>query len=932
MVLRRVELFGFKSFADRSHMEFGEGVSALLGPNGCGKSNIVDAVKWVLGEQGTRSLRADRMEDVIFNGTDARKPVNVAEVTLILENSDGVLPIDFQEVSVKRRLHRSGESEYFINGTPVKLKDVRELFYDTGIGKSAYSIMEQGKIDQILSNKPEERRHIFEEAAAITKYKVRGKEAERKLERTEDNMRQVENIIGEVKRSYETLQKQSEKTLRYRELKSRRFETERDLQLQRLKGFLDDKRKKEQQLEEKTQRRDALKKEIDGINESLEANLDEVNSMETDLMEAQKQLYSVEADTSNREHQIGMFKERLEELRSKIETEKGRQETLAQKAGELDAEIERQQQQIADLEHRITDVEANVSEFEQSIETALGRIRENERTITGHETRIDELQQEQENLNTDIRALTEDIVTELDERLKQMGYSRGERARTSEALNEELARLRTHIEGKQALLGDVEATAAADGERVKRVLESVQRENAGSIEALARIESLVEQYTSLSPTFLDEFLAPEGIITRKRELDEEVAERGRRITQAREQITQLRSDNEHLSSKIDEYRKTLEELRVNRAQMRTQAGGLRDALERSRRERRELDGQIEGIKREIERDGERQEEIRVKVGDLEQEKEKLVAREQELRGKLDELRNSITTRNKELAGKEQTLKSSMDKLGKLQSEVEKLQMSTTETATEIRNVYDNFSERHSRDLHEYEDRMFELGKTQAELRKELSEIREEEQSIGSVNLMAPEEFSEIKERYDFLAGQLEDLKKARADLLRVTEEIHSESTRLFLETYDKVKKNFHTMFRRLFGGGRGELRLTDPDNVLDSGIEIFAQPPGKKLENITLLSGGERSLTAVALLFATYMVKPSPFCLLDEIDAALDENNVGRFVDMLREFSAYSQFIVITHNKKTVASAQTLLGVTMEEPGVSKLVTMRIDQKDAVHA
>ncbi|MFP4564864.1 MAG: chromosome segregation SMC family protein [Spirochaetaceae bacterium] len=932
MVLRSVELFGFKSFADRSRMEFGEGVSALLGPNGCGKSNIVDAVKWVLGEQGTRSLRADRMEDVIFNGTDGRKAVNVSEVTLVLENSDGVLPIDFQEVSVKRRLYRSGESEYFINGSPVKLRDVRELFYDTGIGKSAYSIMEQGKIDQILSNKPEERRHIFEEAAAITKYKVRGKEAERKLERTEDNMRQVENILREVKRSYDTLEKQAKKTLRYRELKAARFEVERDLQLLRLKGFLEEKRRKEQRLAAKTEGRDALKREIDGINESLEQNLDMVNTMETELMEAQKQLYSVEVDKSNRDHQIGMFRERQEEIRAKIETEKGRLETISRKGEELDGEIEKQKAQIADLGKRIADVEENVGEFEQSIEAAFGRIRENENTIAGHETRIEELQGEQEQLNIEIRALTEDIVTELDERLKQMGYSRGERARTAEALGEELGRLRTHIEGKQALLSDLETTASADAARVRSVLQSVQKENAASVAALSRIEALVQQFTTLSPTFLDEFLAPEGIITRKRELDEQVSERGGRIAGAREQIAALRSENDHLSGKIEEYRKTLEELRVNRAQMRTQAGGVKDGLERSVRERRELDGQIATINREIERDGARREEITGRVAALEREKEGLSARETELKGTLEELRESISTRNKDLVSKERSLKSSMDRLGKLQSEVEKLQMSVTETATEIRNVYDNFSERHSRDLHEYEDRMYEIGKSQADLRAVMSGIREEEQAIGSVNLMAPEEFEEIKERYDFLSSQLEDLKSARHDLLKVTEEIHHQSTRLFLETYEKVKKNFHTMFRRLFGGGRGELRLTDPDNVLESGIEIFAQPPGKKLENITLLSGGERSLTAVALLFATYMVKPSPFCLLDEIDAALDENNVGRFVNLLQEFSAYSQFIVITHNKKTVAAATTLLGVTMEEPGVSKLVTMRIDKKDPVHA
>ncbi|MFP4067587.1 MAG: chromosome segregation SMC family protein [Spirochaetaceae bacterium] len=934
MVLKSIELYGFKSFADRSRMDFGEGVSTLLGPNGCGKSNVVDAVKWVLGEQGTRSLRADRMEDVIFNGTDARKPLNVAEVTLFLENADGVLPIDFQEVAVKRRLYRSGESEYFINGSPVKLKDVRELFYDTGIGKSAYSIMEQGKIDQILSNKPEERRHVFEEAAGITKYKVRGKEAQRKLERTEENMHQVENILGEVKRNYETLRKQSEKTLRYRELKSRRFEVERDLQLLRLKSFLEEKHKKERRLNEKTTERDELKKEIDGINESLEQNLDMVNSMESELMEVQKRLYGLEAEKNNRDHQLGVSRERLEELGNKIESERKRLETLTKKAEDLIAEIERQETQIAELEKRLADVEENVNEFEQSIDTALGRIKDNDSAAAERERRIELLRAEQERLNRDIRALTEDIVTELDERLEQTGYSRGERARTAESLEDELGKLRTHIEGKHALLSDIESTGAAagDGARLLDVLRSVQKENEASLDALAGIESLIAQYTSLMPTFLDEFLAPEGIITKKRSLDEEVVERDRRIAAAQEEIAQLRRDNDHLSGKIEEYRGTLEQLRVNRAQMQTQVSGLRDALDRSKRDRRELDAQMEGIRRDIEQDGRRKEEIRLKIGELEADKERLAEQEKELGGKLTALRESISTRNADLVSKERSLKSSMDRLGKLQNEVEKLQMSVTETTTEIRNVYDNFAERHSRDLHDYEDRIYELGATQAEQRQALSAIREEEQAIGSVNLMAPEEFEEVKERYEFLAGQLDDLRAARQDLLRVTEEIHAESTRLFLVTYEKVKKNFHTMFRRLFGGGRGELRLTDPDNVLETGVEIFAQPPGKKLENITLLSGGERSLTAVALLFATYMVRPSPFCLLDEIDAALDENNVGRFVDMLLEFSKHSQFIVITHNKKTVASAQTLLGVTMEEPGVSKLVTMRIDRRDPVYA
>jgi chromosome segregation protein len=275
---------------------------------------------------------------------------------------------------------------------------------------------------------------------------------------------------------------------------------------------------------------------------------------------------------------------------------------------------------------------------------------------------------------------------------------------------------------------------------------------------------------------------------------------------------------------------------------------------------------------------------------------------------------------------EKKVKILMDQLGRYQSEVEKLQIDMTEISTEIKNIYSNFQERHSRDLAEFESRIFEITASSKDIRNELQKNNEEQRRLGHVNLMAPEEFAEVKERYEFLKTQLEDLEKAKKDLLRVTQEIKNESSQMFLNTYEKIKKNFHVLFRRLFGGGRAELKLTDPENVLESGIEIFVQPPGKKLENIALLSGGERSLTAVALLFATYMVKPSPFCLLDEIDAALDESNVGRFTSMLMEFGQRSQFIIITHNKKTVTCAETLLGVTMEESGVSKIIAIRLDK------
>jgi chromosome segregation protein len=292
---------------------------------------------------------------------------------------------------------------------------------------------------------------------------------------------------------------------------------------------------------------------------------------------------------------------------------------------------------------------------------------------------------------------------------------------------------------------------------------------------------------------------------------------------------------------------------------------------------------------------------------------------------LEKLEKDIARRNGDVAGKQETIKKRMEELVKVQDALERIHLDLVQSETEIRNIQDNFRETHSRDLMEFEERIFTITATAAELRENLSQARAGLKELGAVNLMAPEEFAETKERYDFLSNQMADLSKAREDLQNITAEIRAESSELFLATYNKIKKNFHNMFRRLFGGGRAELRLSDSNHVLESGIEIYAQPPGKNLENITLLSGGEKSMTAVALLFATYMVKPSPFCLLDEIDAALDEQNVARFVQLLREFGSASQFIVITHNKKTVTGAGTLLGITMEESGVTKVISVRLE-------
>ena len=931
MFLKSIDLLGFKSFADKSHIEFTDGISALIGPNGCGKSNVVDAIKWVLGEQASKSLRAERMEDVIFNGTDARKPVNVAEVTLTLENN-GVLPLEMPEVSIKRRLFRSGESEYYINHMPVKLKDVRELFYDTGIGKTAYSIMEQGKIDQILSTKPEDRRSIFEEAAGITRFKMRGKEADRKLERTEANMHEVESVLTEVRRSYETLKKQAEKTAQYRTLREQLFNTEVALQLLRLTELNESAAVQSERFQTLEERRTATKREIDALNEKLESELDRISSRESRLVEVQKRLYGLELEKSSRADKIGMIKAQQSDLEEKIAREVERDQHLAGREAEFESARNAALASAAEIESEIADMDRLIADIEERIARAQERRTLNENAAHAAEQTVGTNEQRVVALQRELRSVTDELVTALDAKLRESGYSSAERARAEEVLLTALSQLRITIEGRgNALVDRARIEGASDAASLKKLFNDAM---SAELEAFGTLERAFERYQTTIPRFLDDFLAPEGIITRKRQIDNEIDRLHQHNQELRTTVRELAAENKRLQQTVDEERANLEQMRVNRMQRKGRLETHRAAAERAERDTLELRRQRADLQRQIQRDRERIEEFGAAIADVHAEVARLVEEEQRFKSELRSLEEGIAADNQHLRAEEGRLKTLMQSLAEVQSSIEDLQVKLAEKRTEVRALYDGFIERHGRDLREFEARAQAEGDGSTggtidakELRESLNALRAQLKELGNVNLMAVEEFAEVKERYEFLAGQLDDLKKAREDLARVTAEIRKESEQLFIETYNRIRKNFHTLFRRLFGGGRAELRLSDPEHVLDSGIDMLVQPPGKKLENIALLSGGERSLTAVALLFATFMVRPSPFCLLDEIDAALDEHNVGRFVTMLHEFAEQSQFIVITHNKKTVAGANTLLGVTMEESGISRVVAVRVEAK-----
>ncbi|GHV79984.1 chromosome partition protein Smc [Spirochaetia bacterium] len=936
MFLKSLDIFGFKSFADRTRVEFADGITALLGPNGCGKSNVVDAIKWVLGEQASKAMRAEKMEDVIFNGTESRKALNVAEVALTLENESGQLPLDSAEIQIKRRLYRSGESEYFINSEQKKLKDVRELFWDTGVGKAAYSVMEQGKIDQVLSSKPDERRYLFEEAAGITRFKIKSAEAERKLAKTEENMRQVEGILGEVKRSYDSLKTQADKTLKYRTLREEIFQFELDIQLLRLKQFKYERDERTENLKKRTLDRDAIRADIDAVNKSLEENMDMVNSMEKQINDFQTKIYGLAVEKNAREKEAKLLADQRAETNAAIQQNESRERAIGIKIEELVEDAEEQDGAVRDLQKKVHGIEENIASFEENIQTAAARIGENDSGVHRNEEEIRGLERGRAEHTKALEAITDDIVAALDAGLKEAGYSAAERRNTEAALDEALGLLRTLLSGRETLLRDLAAAAdrAAAGDQLPSAVE-LKRIAEGLAAALSdaagygdKVLALFESYRKSTPAFIDEFLAPEGIITKKRALDAEIRAANEGIVDRRGRIASLRQDNESLSVKIDEYRATLEDLRLSRVRMTTQAQAAEEQAKLIRRELAGQEGLLKTVRDELFLARKRFEEINERIADTESELADIERKGMQFTADLEKLEKDISKRNGDVAGKRETIKKRMAELAKVQEILERLHLELVQSDTEIKNIQDNFRETHSRDLMEFEERIFIITTAPAELRENLRLSRASLKDLGAVNLMAPEEFAETKERYDFLSSQLADLTKARDDLEMITKEIRAESSELFIETYNKIKRNFNNMFRRLFGGGKALLELQDPNHVLECGIEIYAQPPGKKQENISLLSGGEKSMTAVALLFATYMVKPSPFCLLDEIDAALDEDNVARFVHLLREFGSASQFIVITHNKKTVTGAETLLGITMEESGITKVISVKLKNEE----
>ena len=920
--LKRIEMVGFKSFADRTSIEFVDGITALLGPNGCGKSNIVDAIKWVLGEQSVRNMRAERMEDVIFGGSEKRKALSAAEVTITITNDRGLLEVERPEIAIKRRIFRDGESEYFLNGSPARLKEIRELFHDTGIGKSAYSVMEQGRIDQVLSNKPEERRCLFEEAAGITKYRIRRIEAERKLAKTKENMEQVEGILHEVGRNYESLKKQSEKALEYRRLQRTIFSLEKDLKLIRLWELESGRDRKKERFQLHQEKRSGLIKEIDEMQAALISEQDSVDRMKSRLIECRKTLYGMDLKKENQEDLARDIKEWRNESEGNFNIIKRREQNVLDVVHSLEKSRKNRENELNSFRGRLCEIETSIGSLVEAIESTERRLGENAYETKKISKELDAQERRGEEIGERLRTITDDIVSELDRGLRDLDYD------TQRDLEKLIFKLIDELqiraeESGRLLIDKKNWTNPAE---ILEPLERGAEDFLGLKLSMEELKHLFNEYRQFETHFLEEFLAPEGIIARKRELDEKIVDSIGRMRELRRKLDSLSDEKIDLEAGVDRKRSELEELRVAQARISTQTDAAKDSLSALAREIDSESINLEQIREQLDSEKSRIKSLDMKLSSISSQEKELENEEAGLRREMAELEEGMNSRNEEVSNRKNSLEKLSIRRDEAQLEGEKIRLEINYRDEEIETLLKDFRNLYSRDLTDFANDA--AMQSPEEIKEALLASKAELKELGQVNLMAPEDFAEVSERYGFLIGQFEDLRKAKNNLAVVTEQLRQESENLFLQTYEAIRERFHETFRLLFGGGRAEIGLVDREDPLNSGLEIYVQPPGKKLENISLLSGGERSLCGIALMFATFQVKPSPFHILDEIDAALDEASIQRFVNLLVDSGRESQFLLVTHNKRTIACASSLLGVTMQESGVSSIITLRLDGQE----
>jgi len=849
LYIKTLSLRGFKTFADKTDIELAPtgGVCAIVGPNGCGKSNIVDSIRWVLGEQSSKSIRTENLEEVIFAGSNLRKPLSLAEVALLLENEDGLLPIEFSEVSIKRRVFRDSESEFFINKSPCRLKDIKDLFLDTGLGGGSYSIISQGQVDAILSSKPEDRRAIFEEAAGINKYKTRKSAAERKLLAAEQNLLRVSDLKSEVSQQLSTLEEQAQKASRYVELKARLKEVEIGLCKRQLGRFWELKAQLLSQIEE--------------FKKQAEQNLAGQRQLEQQKLEMRQAIRDVEQ------------KER--DLRAGL-------------AGELDAPLK---MQILNANAELADQKNALRDIEEKIRFADFEIDRNARSV---------------------QSLTE-------------------RTRT---LNCEIPGVTTFVESTRTKLREIkDRTAGLSSQKAgfeeeeERTLESI----------LTLVKDIYAKLSGLSSGFAEKFLSgAEG----PSDKSAAILSLGENIGGMLQELKNGTDTLEALLHRKREFKEVAGEEAVHEADLRVELAAQEVRLSnlKSEAERAVAEAGLMIRGSELRRE---------EIGQAEVEKNKLLEKINQAEREIGELdaqlsfsRSAVNQKLEELADQREKLENELDTLDRsggagdgqaVNESILKAEIALAKLEGENLSVVNKLMEEYGMTAEEAQAAPYEIASL-AKAKEEIDTLRFSLRELEPVNLLAIDEFKRVSERVTFIDTQQADLVAAKDSLKTLVAELDARALESFLQTIETVNRNFQEIFASLFEGGEAKIVLGEGVDALSSGIEIIARPRGRKWLNLSLLSGGEKSLTAIAILFSLLKTHPSPFCFLDEVDAALDDANVRRFTKMLREFAKTIQMVVITHNKRTMEIADVIYGITMEEPGISKVISMKMSAVAAAPA
>ena len=1183
MYLKSIEIHGFKSFADKIKLDFKYGITGIVGPNGSGKSNVSDAVRWVLGEQSARQLRGSSMQDVIFAGTEIRKAMGYAYVTITMDNSDHVLSTDYDEVSVTRRVYRSGESDYLINGNPVRLKDINELFYDTGIGQDGYSIIGQGKIDQILSGKPEERRELFDEACGIVKYRKRKDTAVKKLDSEKANLLRLTDILSEVEGRVEPLKKQSEDAKVYLEKKEELKKLDVNIFLaesERYEGMMQELSEKydavvndiggvDRELQESHNRYEEASKRIEELEHSIEDMRQEISDSNTKRSRIDSDIKVLEEQINSLHATTGHFGERKEQILAGIEHHEKELEKLRQGKAEIDEKVSQLEgagsgktEELADYDSRIdkanseaaakkqvvldtidgrgaikgekerlttlleqseirkaelssqllraksSEAEADdaIESMKKDMEDIAAKIREynehreaKESELSGINSRIDEAVEEERRLET---AYTEEktkleSLKNIAERYEGYGnavrYVMDRKKDKSAGICGVVADI-LKVDGEYetaietALGANIQNIVVEDEKAAKRLIEELKQAHAGRVTFLplntiqerdfkakdavnekgviGMADTLVKaekKYDIVAKNLLGNFIVVDNIdnaiaLARKYRFTLRIVtvagealnpggaiaggafrSRSNLLGRGRE-IEELTADLKKKLEEKDKILQSIEELRDSKSALRNEMQGITDKMqEESLRlntakmnlnmaeekknensagragivtEVGNLDKEIEDIRNQLKENEDRLKQseeteksadeeasrldalikqlteesltLRKEVGENELRMAKF--REQQtyaaenidrvegenarLRADLDNIEENLKKNDEDIVFKTEQIKSLQETLlsagdydKEKQDQLKALMDQRDEAAGVQKSLFedrDAINERKAaleREKIRLENQKEKLGESSEsltkymwdeynltliasrelkddtlgelpEMRKDSVRLKAEIRNLGDVNVGAIEEYRELSERYEFLTRQRDDIIHAEEDLTTIINELTESMRKQFTEKFEQIGKQFDIVFAEMFGGGHGKLTLTDNEDVLEAGINIEAHPPGKKLQNMMQLSGGEKALTAIALLFSIQNLKPSPFCLLDEIEAALDEANVDRFASYLSKLTEHTQFIVITHRRGTMTRCDRLYGITMQEKGVSTQVAVNLEDAE----